>query len=115
MATGNIRGDRIFGYSVRDIFVDLSGIALSNDGMLVHPDAQNVRYSTKPANNLFGQVQPPYAIVNQWGTFPPLSTTVGLSYEQLKTLLPERLPPIPPLPPVLEPPITWMPDRLSVP
>jgi hypothetical protein len=35
-----------------------------------NPNASHIRHSTRPANGLFNNVQPPYAIVNQRGTYP---------------------------------------------
>jgi hypothetical protein len=38
----------------------------------------HIRDSTAPANGLFGQVQPPYAFVNKWGTYPPFHALPGI-------------------------------------
>ncbi len=65
-----------------------------------NPAASHVRWSTKPANGLFGYVQPPYAIVNQWGTYPP---AVIRALEAHPERLPFNVPPPPQEPPTPRP------------
>jgi hypothetical protein len=75
-----------------------------------NPSASHVRWSTRPADGLFGDVEPPFAVVNQWGTAPfPSSYVTDESVGPLPFDLPPppqpvpkpRVPPVPPIAPVI--------------